>query len=197
MAVPELAATSPFCPLPAPRPLPRLFGVGVVVLSLTCMGVMVRQAEKAAGLVAGKGTLTVERCEQRREGGQGRGASRSHTLCFGSFRADSGRVVRDGSALRGWYVTGEKVRVYREGHGYHPVGLRYFWGGLAFFFAGLAGVAVGVMTAVVGYRVRTVGESRAAWAMLRRTSVAPYVTWLFRAAGAGTAVCVLLLLVSP
>ncbi|QLE71594.1 hypothetical protein FGW37_08255 [Streptomyces rectiverticillatus] len=195
--MPELAATSPFCPLPAPRPLPRLVGVGVVVLSLACMGVMVRQAEKAAGLVAGKGTLTVERCEQRREGGHGRGASRSHTLCSGTFRADSGRVVRDSAALRGWYVTGEKVRVYREGYGYRPVGLRYFWGGLAFFFVGLAGVAAGVMTTVVGYRVRTLGESRAAWAVLRRTSVAPYVAWLFRAAGAGTAVCVLLLLVSP
>ncbi|WP_190023645.1 hypothetical protein [Streptomyces hiroshimensis] len=189
--MPELLGTSPFAVLPPPRLLPRLLGVGVVLLSLTCMGVMVRHAEKAAGFVAEKGALTVERCEEHH------GHRGTYDVCFGSFRADRGRVVRDGAGLRGGYVVGEKVRVYREGYGYHPVSWRYVWGGLAFFCAGLAGVAFGVMTTVVGYRARTVGESRAAWAVLRRTAAAPYVMWLFRAAGAGTAVCVLLLLVSP
>ncbi|MGW2597281.1 hypothetical protein [Streptomyces klenkii] len=192
MAVPELAATSPFTALPAPRILPRLAGVGLMVLSLACMGFMVRQAEKSAGFVANKGTLVVKRCEE--QGSGGRYSSAVHDVCFGSFRADNGRVVHDGAGLRGWYATGEKVRVYREGYGYQPVSWRFFWGRLAFFFAGLLMVAFGLVIAAAGHRTRTVGESRAAWEVLRRKSVGPYISWLFRVGGAGTAVCAVLTL---
>ncbi|MEV5378735.1 hypothetical protein AB0L26_22590 [Streptomyces nondiastaticus] len=194
MAVPELAATSPFAALPAPRIMPRLTGVGIVVLSLACMGFMARQAEKSAGLVANKGTLVVKRCEERRAYGRHHSAD-AYDVCFGSFRADSGRVVRDGAGLRGWYAAGEKVRVYREGHRYQPVSWRFFWGRLAFFFAGLMMVAFGVMTMVVGHRARTAGEIRASWEALRRKSAGPYVSWLLRAGGAGTAACAVLALV--
>ncbi|MGK5728453.1 hypothetical protein [Streptomyces sp. URMC 124] len=198
MAVPELSATSPFCPLPPARLVPRLAGIGVVVLSLTCMGAMARQAEKAAGHVADKGTLSVERCEEHRGSGS-RGSSGTYDVCFGSFRAESGRVVQGGPGLRGSYVAGEKVRVYHQGNSYRPISWRYFWGGWAFFFAGLAGVALGTMVALTGFWTKTLGESRAAWAALRRNHApaAACVAWLFRAAGVGTAACVLLTLVSP
>ncbi|MEU8551071.1 hypothetical protein AB0C81_29520 [Streptomyces roseoverticillatus] len=194
MAVPELAATSPFAALPAPRTVPRLTGVGIVVLSLACMGFMARQAEKSAGLVANKGTLVVKRCEEHGRSG-GRYSSGTYDVCFGSFHADSGRVVRDDAGLRGWYVAGEKVRVYREGYRYQPVSWRFFWGQLAFFFAGLMMVAFGLMTAVVGHRAKTAGEIRASWEALRRKSAGPYVAWLLRTGGAGAAACAVLSLV--
>ncbi|MFH8785644.1 hypothetical protein [Streptomyces roseoverticillatus] len=194
MAVPELTARSPFVALPAPRILPRLAGVGIVVLSLACMGFMVRQAEKSAGLVADKGTLVVKRCEERGRSG-GRYSSDTYDVCFGSFQADSGRAMRDGAWIRGWYVVGEKVRVYREGDRCQPVSWRFFWGRLAFFFAGLMMVAFGLMTTVVGHRAKTAEEIRASWEALRRTSAGPYVSWLLRTGGAGTAACTVLSLV--
>ncbi|MFF7728027.1 hypothetical protein [Streptomyces sp. NPDC008001] len=192
MAMPELAATSPFTALPEPRILPRIAGVGIVVMSLACMAFMVRQAEKSAGFAVHKGTLVVERCEERR------GSSGTYDVCSGSFRADGGgRAVRDGSGIRGWYVAGERVRVYRGDHGYQAISGRFFWGRLAFFFAGLLMVAFGVMVTVVGHRAKTSEEMRASWEALRRTSAGPYVTWLLRTGGAGTAACAVLSLVMP
>ncbi|WP_436723190.1 hypothetical protein [Streptomyces sp. URMC 127] len=195
MAMPELARTGPFAVLPEPRVLPRIAGVGIIVLSLACMGFMVRQAEKSAGLVANKGTLVVKRCEERGRSG-GRHSSGTYDVCFGSFRSDSGRVVRDGAGLRGWHVAGEKVRVYREGYRYQPVSWRFFWGRLAFFFAGLMMVVYGLMVTVAGHRVKTPEEIRASWEALRRKPAGPYASWLLRTGGAGAAACTVLSLVS-
>ncbi|MEU4212029.1 hypothetical protein AB0F13_18815 [Streptomyces sp. NPDC026206] len=195
MAMPELlgVSPSPFVPPPGPRYKARALGVGWVVAALLCAYFSASQASRAAGHVANKGVLTVERCWQHP--GSGRYGSKG-TECVGSFRTATGRVVRDDAELDGAHVPGERVRVYRAGDSYNLVGWRAFWGWLILFCFGALVACHGLMTIVVGIHATKAEEMLVVQSLVRRTSAAVYVKSLMWSALAGLVLCAMLALVS-
>ncbi|MFE0046356.1 hypothetical protein [Streptomyces albireticuli] len=172
----------------------RAFGAALMLVSLLGMGFFLSQSVKAAGYVADKGTVTVSECRTHRTVSH---RTREETSCTGVFRSAGGRTVRDDAELTGYYVPGEKVRVYREASDYSLVSLRAFWGWLCLVFFCLVLFSRGLVSVVVGVRAAAFHELLAAQQMLKRTPFADYVKWLVLVGCAGLALCVLLAAVSP
>ncbi|ARZ70656.1 hypothetical protein M1P56_07200 [Streptomyces sp. HU2014] len=173
----------------------RAFGAALMLFSLLGMGFCLSQSVKAAGYVADKGTVTVSEC--RTERSLSRRVKKEETRCTGVFRSEGGRTVRDDAELTGYYVPGEKVRVYREASDYSLVSLRAFWGWLCLVFFCLVLFSRGLVSVVVGVSATAFHEFPYAQEMLKRTPFADYVKWLLLIGGCGLLLCVMLAAVSP
>ncbi|MEU7133755.1 hypothetical protein [Streptomyces sp. NPDC046261] len=195
MAMPELLGVSPVAPPSGPRYKARALGVGWVLAGLLLVAASSAEAEKAAGHVTDKGTLTVERCWVRTT--RERHSDVDRDVCVGVYRAQNGRTVRDDAELQGSYVPGERVRVYREDFEYYVIGWRAFWSWLACAFGGALLVCLGMATVVVGIHAKTAEELHALRSLLRlQPAVAVCLRWLRRVAVAGLALCFALALIS-
>ncbi len=195
MAMPELLGVSPVAPPSGPRYKARALGASWVLLGLLLAALSVTQAEKAAGHVTDKGTLTVERCWVRTT--HARHGDGDRDVCVGLYQGENGRTVRDGAELKGFYVPGERVRVYREDSEYYVIGWRVFWGWLACAFGGALLVCLGMVTVIVGIHAKTLEELDAVKSLLRlQPAVADCLRWLRRVGVAGLVLCFVLALIS-
>ncbi|MBT2387779.1 hypothetical protein [Streptomyces sp. ISL-11] len=197
MAMPELLGVSPVAPPSGPRYKARALGVCLMLASLAGMGFCLSRAVKAAGYVADKGTVTVGHCWTVHRSSTSTRHSHDETRCSGAFRPKGGRTVRTDAELKGFYVPGERVDVYREGSDYSLVSPRAGWGWLCAVFFGLITFTQGLVAVVIGFHARSVDEFRAAHGLIARSPFGGYVTRLLQVGGAGMLLCVLLACVSP
>lgn len=180
---------------PVARFRARAFGASLMLVTLLGMGFSLSQSVKAAGYVEDKGTLTVDECHTVRTSTGRRTHEEFH--CTGVFRSARGRSVHDGAELTGYYVQGEKVRVYREASAYSLVSLRAFWGWLCMAFFCLFLFSRGLVSLVVGIGMQVFTAPLMA---KRRLSGTPYALCSKRLAlvgAAGLLLCFTLAAVSP